>query len=237
VDGSRWQWHLRAETQLEPGSPGAIVLGADGSALQVPSSASIGGPSASVTPLTVRTTATPTFLSVDHSAPSATSGAGIVGRVYANPTSAGQRLGYYLFGGDEAAVNTAGMCGWSAAAWSVGASAGSYLTLETTPIGAPRGASGCGSAVTPCCGWLTPRPRPRQRHRRAGYLFASGGALMWMGRPATLRRSRVREMVERDPYAGHPQARRQPILAAEILRLRDQRYRHELTLAMATRSP
>jgi len=167
---------------LEPGSPGTVVVGADGSAVQLPSGATVGSPSLSVTPLTARTVATPTFLTVNHSAPSSTSGSGIVGRVYANPSAAGQRLGYFLFGGDEAELNTAGISGWSAAAWTAGSSAGSYLTLETTPIGSTtrveRVRVGSDGTLRLADADASPATAPPTG---TGYLFAKAGALMWMG--------------------------------------------------------
>jgi hypothetical protein len=40
----------------------------------------------------------------------------------------------------------------------------------------------------------------------------------------------VDEAVDSDPYVGYPAERRRTIVAGEILRLQDQRYRHELTI-------
>lgn len=40
-----------------------------------------------------------------------------------------------------------------------------------------------------------------------------------------------------DPYAGHPIDRRRAILLGEILRLQDQRYRHELTIGLCDALP
>jgi hypothetical protein len=40
-----------------------------------------------------------------------------------------------------------------------------------------------------------------------------------------------------DPYAGHPVDRRRAILGEEILRLQDQRYRHELTIGLCDALP
>jgi hypothetical protein len=40
-----------------------------------------------------------------------------------------------------------------------------------------------------------------------------------------------------DPYAGYPVERRRAIVEAEILRLQDQRYRHELTISLCESLP
>jgi hypothetical protein len=120
---------------ISPGSPGSIAVGSDGSAVSIPSSVAVGGSTVTATPMTVRANTSTVVVIVNHSAPSSTGGAGIIGRSYTSPPAAGQRLGYFLFGGDQAQANTAGMSGWSAEAWQNGARLGTYLAFETTAVG------------------------------------------------------------------------------------------------------
>jgi hypothetical protein len=149
--------------------------------------ATLGGSSLAVTPLTVRAATTPTSLSVNHAPPGATSGAGIVGRAYANPTAADQRLGYFLFGGDQARADSAGMSGWSAESWQPAARLGSYLTFETTPIGTAGrrerirlGSDGVIRLPNSDAAPAVPPPSG------TGYLFVLNGSLMWQGASGTV---------------------------------------------------
>lgn len=76
---------------------------------------------------------------VNTSAPSTTSGSGVIGYTKALPTAFGNRLGYFLVGsrgGAENSYNAAGMVGYAGGAWSAGVSHPAYLTFETTPAGA-----------------------------------------------------------------------------------------------------
>lgn len=170
------------QVELVAGSPGSVTLGADGSNIIMAQSVAVGGPALAQTALTVRGRNTPVFMSVNHADPGATSGAGIVGRAYASATAPGQRLGYFLFGGDQAAANTAGMSGWSAEMWQAGTSLGTYLTFDTTPTKSTArrerlriGSDGVfriPSADAP------PVALPPVG---TGYLFVIDGALMWQG--------------------------------------------------------
>ena len=175
------------QIRLTPGSPGTVTLGPDGSAVAITGAANVGGPSLGVTALTVRAATAPTFLTVNHGVPGATSGAGIVGRTYVNPTAADQRLGYFLFGGDQAAANSAGMSGWSAESWHTAARLGSYLTLETTPIGATgrreRLRLGSDGVIRLPNSDAAPSAPPPPG---TGYLFALNGRLMWQGASGTV---------------------------------------------------
>lgn len=74
---------------------------------------------------------------VSTSAPSTTSGSGMIGSVKATPTAAGQRLGYFLTGsrgGAQNGYNQAGMVGYAGSSWS-STSRPAYLSFETTPLG------------------------------------------------------------------------------------------------------
>jgi hypothetical protein len=168
------------QVRLDPGSPGKVTLGPDGSSVTIPQSLSVGGGGLNSTALTVRAATSVVLETVNHSAPSSTSGAGVIGRSFASPTSSDQRLGYFLFGGDQAAANTAGMIGWSAEAWQPGSHLGTYLTFENTPARSTsrreRMRIGSDGVLRITDADAIPQSNPPQG---TGYLFAQGGALMW----------------------------------------------------------
>lgn len=141
-------WQAPASVSLTSGVTGVLPIanGGTGSGTQnfvdLTTAQTVGGAKAFSAATAVNNTLTitgnissigPQFTVIDTATPSATNGAGIVGRISTTPSAGSLALGFYLVGGNG--VNTAGMVGFSTQAWTLSSAQGSQLQFLTTPNG------------------------------------------------------------------------------------------------------